>query len=281
MKIIKEKLKENKKIICKVIKIIVFILIFVCAVKFITHCELFEQNKTENMISFTGHGEVSAVPDIANIDFSIQKDAKTIKEAQNQVAQIEKKVLDSLKTNNVLDKDIKTTNTSFYPKYEYKQAVCPPIPLGAGRTGISVDSTSAYYCPGDKQIIVGYTANESITVKIRNTDNVGKIIEELGTLGVSDLNGPNFAIDKEDSLKDSARKLAIDEAKMKAKKLAKDLGIHLGEITSFSENGNYPMPMYEKGVMGLSADSSVQAPAVIPKGENLITSDITITYEIR
>jgi len=276
-----EKIKENKKKIYKIIKIIAFILIIICAGKFIARGELFDENKTENTISFSGHGEVSAVPDIANVSFTITKDAKTVKEAQSEVAQIEKKVLYSLKVNNILDKDIKTVNTSFYPKYEYKQAVCPPIPMGVGRAGITVDSSSPYYCPGDKQIITGYTATESITVKIRNTDTVGKIIEDLGALGVSDLNGPNFAIDNEDNLKDNARKIAIDEAKIKAKKLAKDLEIHLGKVVSFSENGDYPVPiMYGKATM--VADNAVEsAPAVIPKGENLITSDVTITYEIR
>ena len=227
-----------------------------------------KENKTENTISFSGHGEVSAVPDIANINFTIEKDAKTVKEAQNEVAKIEKQALDFLKTNNVADKDIKTTNASFYPKYDFVYTTdvvcgaltCPPRPT--------------------KQVIVGYTASESITVKIRNTDDSGKIIQGLGTLGISNLDGPNFAIDNEDNLKDNARKLAIDEAKIKAKKLAKDLGIRLGKITSFGENGNYPMPMYAKGIM---ADSAMlaSAPAVIPKGENLITSDVTITYEIK
>jgi len=96
----------------------------------------------------------------------------------------------------------------------------------------------------------------------------------------SDLNGPNFAIDNEDSLKDSARKLAIDEAKLKAKNLAKDLGIRLGKITSFSENGNYPVPMYAKT---MTSDTAVgaSAPAQLPVGENIISSDVTITYEIK
>jgi len=224
-------------------------------------------NEQENTIILTGHGEVSATPDIANISFTISKDAKTVKEAQESVAQIEKKALDFLKTKNIADKDIKTTNVSFYPKYEYRQITAPclqgscPIPVG-------------------NSVIVGYTVSESISVKIRNTDDVGAIIEGLGSLGVTNLDGPNFAVDKEDSLKDSARKLAIDEAKTKAKKLAKDLGIRLGKITSFSENGNTPMPMYAKA---LSADSagSAPAPAVLPTGENLITSDVTITYEIK
>lgn len=264
-----EALKDNKKKIYRIIKVTAFVLVIICAVKFLAGCERNERNGTDNQntISFTGHGEISAVPDIANIDFSIEKDAKTVKEAQASVAQIERKSLDFLRTNGVADKDIKTTNSSFYPKYEYQyekqtciQVNCPP-PIG-------------------RSVIVGYTASESITVKIRNTDNAGKIIEGLGVLGVSNLNGPNFAIDKEDALKDSARKIAIDEAKTKAVKLAKDLGVRLGKITSFSENGNYPIPMYAKTMMAEGVSTS-SAPAELPKGENLITSDVTITYEIR
>lgn len=236
-------------------------------------------NKTENTIVITGHGEVSAVPDIANIYFTITKDAKTVKDAQAGVAIIETKALDLLKTKGIALKDIKTTNASFNPKYEYRQAICPSIPMGAGTAGVTVSPTSPYYCPPSKQVITGYTASENITVKIRNTDNVGDIMQGLGTTGVSDLSGPNFAIDNEDGLKAQARKIAIDEAQAKAKVLAKDLGIHLGKITSFNEGGNYPVPMYANAKSDSVSSSSV--PAVIPTGENLITSDVTITYKIR
>ncbi len=226
-------------------------------------------DQPKDIITFSGHGEVSAVPDIANIDFTISKDAKTVKEAQDGVAQIEKDSLSFLRSNNIADKDIKTTNSSFYPKYEYRygkqipcaQVNCPP--------------------PTGNNVIVGYTASESITVKIRNTDDAGKIIQGIGALGVSNLNGPNFAIDNEDGLKVEARKIAIDDAKLKAQSLAKDLGIRLGKITSFSESNNSPIPMmYAKA--GMMAESAVApAPAEIPKGENKISSDVSITYEIR
>ena len=187
------------------------------------------------------------------------------------MAQIEKKSLDFLKSNNVADKDIKTTNASFYPKYEYRYTAQPQIACPQGNCPTPIGNN----------VIVGYTSSESITVKIRNTDDAGKIIEGLGTLGVSNLDGPNFAIDKEDALKDNARKLAIDDAKAKAKVLEKDLGIRLGKITSFSENGNYPTPMYAKGAMVESISAPSAAPAVIPTGENTISSDVTITYEIK
>ncbi|MEK6918380.1 MAG: SIMPL domain-containing protein, partial [Nanoarchaeota archaeon] len=223
----------------------------------------------ENTITFSGYGEVFATPDIANISFTIRKEAKTVKIAQEGVALIEKNVLAMLKTNKVEDKDIKTINASFNPKYEYRydkqiipctQYDCPPTP--------------------GKSVIIGYEAYENISLKIRNTDDTGKIIQELGTIGVTELSGPNFSVDDEDGLKALARKKAITDAKEKAKSLARDLGVRLGKITSFSESGNYPVPIYSKGMMLDSAESS-SAPAVIPKGENTISSNVSITYELK
>jgi cytosine/adenosine deaminase-related metal-dependent hydrolase len=61
---------------------------------------------------------------------------------------------------------------------------------------------------------------------------------------VTDLNGPNFAIEKEDTFKDSARKLAIEDAKAKAKVLAKDLGIRFhptrGSMSLSQKDGGLP-----------------------------------------
>lgn len=234
-----------------------------------------------NTITLTGHGEVTAVPDIASVYFTISKDAKTVKEAQDAVAVIEKKALDLLKAKGVADKDIKTADASFYPKYEYKRAICPPIPMGVPSSGVESSMPSPYYCPPGKQIITGYTASESITVKIRNTLDVSAIMQGLGTTGVSNLSGPNFTIDDEDGLKAEARKKAIADAREKAEVLAKDLGVRLGRVANFSESGNYYPMYYAKDAMMGRGETSAPSPAEIPKGENTISSDVTITYEIR
>jgi len=279
-----EILQENKNRISKALFVLVIILSVYFAVKIISEIKkdsMLGESATPATISFSGHGEVTAVPDVANISFIISRDSTTVKDAQAGVAVIEKKALDFLKTKSVADKDIQTANASFYPKYEYKQAICPPIPMDVGTSGVTVSPSSPYYCPPNKQVITGYTASESITVKIRNTDSVGDIMQGLGTTGVSNLNGPNFAIDKEDTLKAEARKLAIDDAKAKAEVLAKDLGVSLSKIVSFDESGNnYPIMYSAKGAMAVD-NVATPAPAVIPKGENTISSDVTITYEIR
>ncbi len=254
-----EEFKTNKKYWVWT-AIIVIVLCMICGGD--SRNENRDKNNSQNVITITGHGEVQAVPDISNISLTIRKDAKTVADAQAQVAAIEVKVLESLKTNNVSDQDRKTVNASFSPKYEYNTGIC-----------------TMNNCP-NRSVIVGYEAFESIDLKIRKIDDTGKIIQDLGALGVTELSGPNFAIDKEDTFKDKARKEAIDDAKSKAKILAKDLGVHLGKITSFNESGNYPVPMYASAKLDSSAPG-VATPAVLPVGENTISSDVTITYEIR
>jgi len=265
-----EILQENKEKLYRGLKIgaIVFIAVFFLNALFDGGNSMYDE-KNKNTITFSGHGEVMAVPDIANVSFTIRKEAKTVKAAQEGVALVEKDVLAMLKNNKVEDKDIKAESVSFNPKYEYvyDKQVAP---------------CTQYGCPPNpgKNVITGYEAYETISLKIRSTDDTGKIIEELGSLGVSNLYGPNFTVDKEDELKAEARKIAITDAKEKAKSLAKDLGVRLGDISSFSESGNYPMPMYASGDMMMKSEAS-SVSAVIPKGENTITSDVSITYELR
>jgi len=223
-----------------------------------------------NTITLSGHGEVQAVPDIANVYFTISKEGKTAKEAQDAVALVEKATLDFLKENNIEDKDIKASNASFYPKYKYvyetqvlpcNEFGCPPRP--------------------GKNVISGYEASESTTVKIRNVDEVGAVMQGLGSLGVTNVNGPNFAIDDEEALKAQARREAISNAQEKAKVLARDLGVKLGRISSFNEGGDYGAVYFSKNAAFDSNESVASTPAQIPKGENTISSDVTITYEIK
>ncbi len=151
------------------------------------------------------------------------------------------------------------------PKYDYNQVVC-----------------YAYPCPQKSPTITGYIATQSITVKVRNTDTANEVRTGLTGLGITNISGPTFSIDDEDSLKDQAREMAIKNAKAKAEVLAKQLGVRLGEVVSFSENsGGYPIMYAAKAMdMAVSSMAPERAPE-LPKGENKITSSVTITYEIK
>lgn len=223
-----------------------------------------------NTITLSGHGEVNAVPDIATIYFTALSSKNTQKDASDEVNTKMKQILDFLKSSEVDEKDIKTENYNSYPKYSNPS----PCPVYYGERDLMMP------CIQSESKIIGYTVSQGVTVKVRKVDDASIIIDGINKIGVTNMSGPNLAIDDEDELKVEARKLAINDAKKKAKVLSKDLGVRLGKIMSFSENGNYPMPMYYAKDMALSSVGE-SAPAQLPKGENTISSDVSITYQIR
>jgi len=219
-------------------------------------------------ISFSGSGEVFAVPDIAMVNITIREEAKDVKEAQSKATAKEKSALDFLDQQGIAKKDIKTESYNSYPKYDYGR---PCYDVGLGMP-----------CSSETPKIIGYEVSEYISVKVRDLSKTGALMSGLGNLGVGELNGPNLSIENEDELKAQARKMAIDEAKAKAESLADDLGVRLIRIVSFSENGNYPMPMYAMELskaQGMGGDADISPE--LPTGENKIISNVVITYEIR
>lgn len=218
----------------------------------------------QNVISVTADAEVKAIPDVAVITLNIEKEGKTAKEAQNLANEMLEKVLAFTKEQKIEDKDVKAEYGGVNPKYKNSQIYC-----------------IAYPCPTGETVIVGYTANQSITIKVREADNANEVRTGLTVLGITNISGPTFSIDDEDKLKDEARAIAIEKARAKAKVLAKELNVRLGDVVSFSENsGGYPMPMYKSMDMAVSSAVPERAP-ILPKGENTITSNVTITYEIK
>ena len=217
-----------------------------------------------NTMTFDGKGEVMAIPDIANISFSVTEEGKTQKEAQDKVSTKTKSAIDSLKQAGIAEKDIKTENYNAYPKYDY------------GPQCIS------YPCPQRQPKIIGFEISQTITAKVRNTDDTGKILDLLATVNAQNLNGPNFEVDDIEKVQAEARLKAITDAKSKAEILAKDLGVSLVRIVNFYENSGGGSPIYYSKAMMSDVGGAESAPApTIPTGENKITSNVTITYEIK
>ena len=221
-----------------------------------------------NTISVSGEGDVYAVPDIATISFSVRDTSMKVADAQNKVNTKMKVALSAVRKLEVPDKDIKTQNYSSYPKYEWREGTVSCLGMGCPPS-----------LPG-KHVLIGYEVSQSVNITVRKIDSVASIVDALGTAGVTDMQGPNFSIDKQDDLKAEARKQAIDKARAKAGVLARDLDVSLIRIVSFSEGGDYPI--YARDVMmAEKGGGRVNAIPELPVGEEKIISRVNITYEIR
>ncbi|MBP6912029.1 MAG: SIMPL domain-containing protein [Candidatus Pacebacteria bacterium] len=223
--------------------------------------EIGNVDNSYNTISVNGTGEVYAVPDTAMFSFTIRTNATDVAVAQNDATEKVNTALEAIRTLGVEDKDIKTTYYNVQPKYKY-----------------------GYYAWGVKENpITGYEVSQTTEVKISDTDKTGEFIAKLAELGITETTGPNFTVADEKSLQAEARKEAIDDAREKAESLATDLGVRLVRITSYYDNkdNGYPgVPLYGTMDAGMMTKSAVSTPE-ISTGENKITSQVTITYEIR
>jgi uncharacterized protein YggE len=181
----------------------------------------------------------------------------------------------------VADKDIQTSDYSIDPQYEYQNAVCP-MASSADSAVSSSGMMIPTYCPPGKQTLTGYTVSESITVKLRDLSKAGALLVSLGSAGVSDLNGPSFAVDDPNAVQDQARTKAIADAQSKAGELAKELGVRIVRVVSFTDNnsGVIRPVMYAMGAVA-NADSKSVAVPEIATGQQKVTDNVTITYEIR
>jgi uncharacterized protein YggE len=209
-------------------------------------------------------GEAIATADIASFSISVIEDGATSEEAQNKASTKIDQAVEYLKDNGVEEKDIKTEYYNINPRYE------SPAPC----YGVN--------CPPYTQKIVGYEVSQGVRVKVRDTDKAPGFLDEMTKLGINNVSGLAFTIDDEDVLYDAARKDAVDKAEAKGEQLAKDLGVRLGKVVSFSEDngGMYPTEMGYGGDM-MKSSVAPQAGVSLPRGENTYTSRVYITYELK
>ncbi|MEI6191216.1 MAG: SIMPL domain-containing protein [bacterium] len=247
----------------KIFGIIILILVVIFIGKAIWggHGDFNGNNALKDTITFTGKGEVVVKPDIATVSFGVTAENLDVAKAQTEATTKMNKIIDLLKNKGVAEKDIKLTNYNIYPRYDYLQAQIYPY------TG--------------KQTLAAYVVSQTVEVKIRDISKAGEILSGVGEFGVTDVSGLTFTVDNEEVVKDQARDLAITDAKAQAKTLAKSLGVRLVKITNYSENGNYPVYYEMNKSMALGMGGSDAAVPQVPMGENKITSNVSITYQIK
>ncbi len=218
-------------------------------------------------ITVDGTGEVFAKPDIATFSFTVQAKEADAVGAQNSASIRMDGIVAYLKEKGVDEKDIKTTGYYLNPRLEYPDMRC-----------------TEWGCPpqGEPKLI-GYEVSQSVDVKVRKTTDAGMLIAGVGEKGATNVGGLSFTIDDKDSFKNEARETAIADAQEKAKVLADKLGVRIVRMSGYWEDEGMS-PMYAYGGMEMDMAMSKEesyAPAVVPTGENTITSTVHITYEVR
>ena len=164
--------------------------------------------------------------------------------------------LDLLQAEGIADRDVQTSSFAIYPQYRQvapKDGIEPP------------------------QEIIGYEVSNTLTLKVRDLEKLGGLIDKTVKLGVNQGGQIEFTNTNTDEVMTQARKAAVAEALAKAKTLTEAAGVKLGRIMEISENSAPPMapPMMR---MTMAKDSGNGVP--VAAGETSYTVNVNVVFSI-
>jgi uncharacterized protein YggE len=212
------------------------------------------------LLTVSADGRAVRTPDLAVFTAGVTSSGKTAGDALRSNAADMNRVIAALKGAGIADRDIQTSNLSLNPVY------APQVRLADG----------TYEQP--EQRIVGYQANNSVTVRQRKLGEFGRVIDTLVAAGANQVSGPSFQMDDPDAASDEARLAAMKKARARAELYARAAGLRVGRILSISESGGYnpgPPVLFAR----MAADSA-PAPSPVAAGEIQLNANVTVLFEL-
>lgn len=207
--------------------------------------------QTQNTISVTGRGSISAPPDMAEVRVGVQTSARAARDALMSNSQAMAALFAALTEAGVEPEDIQTASLSLHPRYEHRNQGTPTV--------------------------TGYTTSNDLFVRIRDIEATGLILDRLSASGANVIHSVTFAIANPDALENDARRGAVADARAKAELYATEAGVTLGPLISLSEQGmRRPQPQ----MMDMARAQSFEAAVPVAGGELSITATISAVFEI-
>jgi uncharacterized protein YggE len=207
----------------------------------------------EHKISVSGTGKVVISPDIADLRLGVSATKPTVKDARAAAAASMTAVIAALRSLEIPDADLKTTQLSLQPVYVYTS--------------------------GNPPRLTGYTVSNAIVATIRDLDKVAPAVDGAMAAGATTMNGITFRVADPARAEVQARQAAMAQAKAKADTLAASAGVAIGGVASISETSSGTPYLSTYAGEKAAAPSDVATP--IEPGSNEVTVTVSVVYLIR
>ena len=199
----------------------------------------------------TGQGTITLEPDLVLLNIGVESMAETVAIARGAAADAMAAIVVAVKARGLEDRDIQTVSFNIWPRYEY-----PEVLIDGNRVR--------------KQLLVGYTVSNTASIKIRDLEAVGEIIDEVTEAGgdLTRINGINFTIEDTSGYMDQLRTEGVNDAIAKAEQFASLTGVSVGSLVFISEtSGGSPVVQNFGAADGFMMARAESAPTSISGGE--------------
>ncbi|WP_170317810.1 SIMPL domain-containing protein [Paroceanicella profunda] len=202
----------------------------------------------QSTISVTGEGESVLVPDLAYVTLGVTTEGETAAEALTANTDAMTRVFDLLTQQGVAERDTQTSQFSLNPVWADQRDNAEPR-------------------------IAGYRASNLVTIRVREIDALGGLLDGLTRQGANSIQGISFSASDMTEAMEKARRAAVEDARARAALYADAAGVALGEVLSLSEQGGGGgAPMYR-----MAAEA---APVPLARGETTVSASVSMVFEI-
>jgi uncharacterized protein YggE len=208
-----------------------------------------DNENMERTVSVSATGRVAVEPDIARISTGVVTEAGTAKDAIDRNNAIMSKLVDGLKAAGIQVKDIQTSTLNVNPRYTQPK-------------------------DGGVATINGYRVTNQVRLTVRDVKRLGEVLDQAIELGANKINHIAFDVSKMETLKDEARRQAMDNARRRGELYAKAAGGELGPVLRISESGFDLQPVPR-------AAMRATATAPIEPGTRNLEVEVHVLYALR
>lgn len=208
---------------------------------------------TGPVIELVVNEQVEVEPDEVTISAGVTNQAMTAQEALSQNSAQMERVIDRLRSLGIPERDIQTTRINLGARFDYDQS-------------------------SQQQVFRGYEASNQVRVLLRDTQNVGRVLDALVQAGANDINGPRFSVSDDTGPKAEARRRALERARSMAMDYARIAGYSNVRVLKIAESVQGSAREYSADAIMVTSSRVGGAPPVQP---GMVETGVTVsvTYE--
>ena len=200
----------------------------------------------------TGEGNAAAVPDMALITLGAVAENAEAGVALREMGERIRAIHQRLEEAGIEARDIQTGELSLQPRRAQPTQ------------------------PGEPGKIETFIAASDVTIRVRDLDSLGALLDSAVADGANTLRGLRFDLQSPGPVEDDARRAAVADARRKAELYAEAAGVTLGPILSIEEQGGVQPRMMRAEMSGFAADAGMP----VASGEMEVRSSVSITWAI-
>lgn len=196
-----------------------------------------------NIMTLTGNGQISVVPDIAVIRLGVQSSGENLADIQQENARISQAILQALQQFGITE--IRTFQYTIDKIFDFEN-------------GVRIDR--------------GFNVRNILEIRTNYIDQVGRIIDTAVYYGANVVDLINFEVSNSEQYYQQALNKALQNAFQKAKSIAGSLGIKVDPIPRRITEGNVAVPFTP-----LMREGAAFATPIV-SGSTTIEANVTVEY---